>query len=135
MSNGKFTWKKIPVVDPLERNALLAMGCPEPGSTECYSYLADSTGQIRYQRCVDLAQSLNAKGRKQYRYIQHYTIDFACPAAQEVLCVRTPHDLNYKHRIVTRHKIGECPLCNYHSYDEYLASVRSLTITLKRSTR
>ncbi|MHA2065871.1 MAG: hypothetical protein ACXABY_15990 [Candidatus Thorarchaeota archaeon] len=132
MGGKKYTWKRIPWSDREQDEHLIAMGCPHPGSPNYYSYLCDGES-IQQQRCAGLNSSLNTRGKKTYRHVQHYSIDHRCDEAQEALCVRTWHNL-YKDPIVTVHKIGECPLCNYHTEEEYQADVQRRYLDARRKT-
>jgi len=117
----KYTWKKIPWNDRQQDEHLIEMGCPHPGTPQYYSYLCEANGHIQQQRCAGLNSSLNTRGKRFYKYVQHYSIDQRCDEAQEALCVRTPHIASAC--IVTVHNIGECPLCNYHTDEEYREDV------------
>ena len=126
-------WTKVETsVNYAEDEALREMGCPHPNDPSYYSYLCDSVGDIKWQRCVGLGTSLNKRGAKSYKYIQHHSIGNRCSEAQEVLCCRTPHGTFATHIIVTRHYIGECPLSNYHTEEEYENDVESRRVVAGR---
>jgi hypothetical protein len=102
-----------------DRNAeLRKLGCKMPESTEYYSY--NAIGRIRSQPCVGLYTSLKPSVTK-YDSVQHFSIGKACHEAVEVLCVRYTPDV--EDVIITRHYIGECPLCVYHTQEEYHATI------------
>lgn len=94
------------------------LGCPDPSSTDCYSFTMANTECMEEQPCVGLFTTLK-KGSK-YEAIQHFTLDFECPEATMVLCCRRQPRGSF---IITKHKLGKCPLTNYHTeeaYDEYI---------------
>ncbi|MHA2047540.1 MAG: hypothetical protein ACW99G_22395 [Candidatus Thorarchaeota archaeon] len=104
-------------------DALRELGCKSPGSTEWYSYYNTEPDIIRYQSCVGLYTSLKTHVKKQYQHVQHFARHVACKDAKEVLCVRYTHDRgDYNDPdwvVITAHAPGECPLCNYHTKEEY----------------
>ena len=115
-------WTKI---DDNERDEnLQELGCPCPGSTRYYSYHA-IPDDIRWQPCVRLASRLKKSATKQYSSVQHFSIETACSEATEVLCVRHPNcsERPWTNKlIVTKHKVGECPLCSYFTKEQYNAA-------------
>jgi hypothetical protein len=118
---------KIPNREGYEE-ALVKLGVRKPGSTEWYSYFCSEVGHIRAQGCVGLYMSIKAKTAERYAHVQHYARYKNCEAAEEVLCVRHPHPKNGKmpgYLIVTSHGIGECPVCDYHTQDEYHKQFKS----------
>jgi hypothetical protein len=98
-----------------KNKVLKELGCKYPESTAFYSY--NATSNIRYQPCVNLYSSLK-KSVTKYASVQHFSVTKVCQEAKEVLCVR--YVPNISDIIITKHFVGECPLCNYHSEKEYL---------------
>ena len=116
-------------------DALRKLGCKYPDSSEWYSYYITDPDIIRYQPCVGLFTSLKPHVKKQYNHVQHYSRHTVCRDAEEVLCVRYQHEsvtnaygLFQKpdYVVITVHPLGECPLCNYHTKEEYYDCVKGI---------
>ena len=113
-------WKKIVNDDSGgTKEALIELGCKEPGNTRWYSYYCSNVGHISAQNCVGLFMSIKPRTAEKYAHIQHYARYKNCEEAEEVLCVRYPRDYHKKYLVVTSHALGECPVCQYHTKAEY----------------
>lgn len=109
--------------DAHQYDVLVGLGCPKPGSTDYYSYRCSSRGEIQPQSCVTLFSSLRVSAGKKFCDVQHFSLESSCHKAQEVLCVRTPHS-EKRDVIIVRHFVGECPICRYHTTDQYWEDVQ-----------
>lgn len=116
-------WKKISSNGIVLHEELQKLGCKHPGDTKWFSYYCTYVGEIRLQPCVGLYQSIRPRASIKYNHVQHYTIEKSCDYAQEVLCVRTPKGFT-KFVIVTKHEMGKCPVCKYHTCEEHTTQMR-----------